>query len=425
MSWFLIVCVLLLLMICTNMPVALAIGSSALLVLIIVGVPMTIVPLSIFSSMLSFTLLAIPLFMFLGAILEKVGIADVMVDFATSLVGWLKGGLAMINVVVSMFFAGMSGSSASDVSCIGSILIPQMKRKGYPADFSVAITSFSSTAAIIIPPSISMIVYGVLANVSIVKLFAAGIVPGLILGFGQMVMCYFFARKYNYPVDEDFEWRKLGQRFIKAAPAFTIPVIIMGGILGGVFTITESAAAAAVTAVVLSLTVYRKLTVKKFIDALIVTARRTSIIMLIFGTAGLLGWFIANQQVAENMTQAMLSFTNNPYVILAMINVFLAIIGCFLSGGAPLIILTPILLPLVTSMGIDPLHFGIIMVLNLDMATQTPPVGGTMLLACVVGNARIEEVFRVNKYFLILGFGVVFLVTYVPILCLYLPSFMK
>jgi TRAP-type C4-dicarboxylate transport system permease large subunit len=167
------------------------------------------------------------------------------------------------------------------------------------------------------------------------------------------------------------------------------------------------------------------LTVKKFIDALIVTARRTSIIMLIFGTAGLLGWFIANQQVAEKMTQAMLSFTDNRYVILALINIFLAIIGCFLSGGAPLIILTPILLPLATSMGIDPLHFGIIMVLNLDMATQTPPVGGTMLLACVVGNARIEQVFRVNKYFLILGFGVVFLVTYLPSLCLYLPSFMK
>jgi len=425
MSWFLIVCVLLLLMVCTNMPVALAIGSSALLVLIIVGVPMTIVPLAVFNSMLSFPLLAIPLFMFLGAIMERVGIADVMVDFATSLVGWLKGGLAMVNVVVSMFFAGMSGSSASDVSCIGSILIPQMKRKGYPTDFSVAITSFSSTAAIIIPPSISMIIFGVLANVSIVKLFVAGIVPGLILGFGQMIMCHFFARKYKYPVDEAFEFRKLGRRFIRATPALTIPVIIMGGILGGVFTITESAAAAAVTSVLLSLTAYRELTLKKFRDALIVTARRSSVIMLIFGTAGLLGWFIANEQIAEKITQAMLSFTDNPWVVLAMLNVFLAIIGCFLSGGAPLVILTPILAPLVTSMGIDPLHFGIVMVLNLDMATQTPPVGGTMLLSCVVGKATIEEVFRVNKYFLILGFGVVFLVTYVPSLCLYLPSFMK
>lgn len=425
MTWFLIIIALLLSMVAISVPIAFAIGASALVVLLIKGVPQAIVPLAVFNSTLSFPLLAIPLFMFVGALMERAGIADTLVDFASALVGWVKGGLAMVNVVVSMFFAGMSGSSASDVSCIGSILIPQMKRKGYPTDFSVAITSFSSTAALIIPPSISMILYGVQAGVSVVKLFIAGIIPGLILGGGQLIMCYFFAMKHKYPVDESFELRKLGRSFTKAALAFTVPVVILGGILGGVFTVTESAAVAVAVTVLLALTVYRKLNLEKVKDALLVTTRRTSVIMLMIAASGLFAWFLAHEEIPQRLSQGVLSFTTNPLIVLLILNVFLAIIGCFISGAAAIIILTPILVPLIKQLGIDPIHFGIIMVLNMDMGTQTPPVGATMLLACVIGKAKIEDVFRVNKYFLTLGFGVVILVTYVPGISLWLPSFMK
>jgi len=416
---------MLLLLVALNVPIALAIGFPALVVLLITGVPQEIVPLTVYNATLIFPLLAIPLFMFAGSAMEKAEIADALVDFTSALVGWLKGGLGMVNVVVSMFFAGMSGATTADVASIGSILIPQMKRKGYPTDFTVAVTSFSATASLIIPPSISMIIYGVLAQVSVVKLFIAGIVPGLILGFGQMIMCFLFAKKYNYPVHEPFELKKLGRTSIKAAPAGLIPLIILGGILGGIFTVTESAAFAVVVAVFLGLTIYPNLTLPKVMDSLVITGRRTSVVLLLIATSGLFGWFLANEQIPQQMAQTMLEFTTNPYLVLALLNVFLALIGCFISGAASLIILTPILVPIVSALGVDPLHFGVVMVLNLDMGTQTPPVGNTMLLACVIGNATIGEVFRVNKYFILLGYGVVFLITYVPDLCLFLPSYMK
>ena len=423
MSYFIISIAVLILLVLLNVPIAFALGGSALTLFVITDVSLSIIPLKAFGSTTSFTLLAIPLFMFLGAIMERTKISDALINFSSSLVGWLKGGLAMVNVVVSMFFAGMSGSSASDVSSIGSILIPQMQRKGYPKDFSVAITSFSSTAALIIPPSISMILYGIIAQVSIIKLFIAGIIPGLILGAGQLIMCYIFAKKYNYPIEEKFEMGKLLKNFFSALPAFIIPVTILGGVLGGIFTITESAAAAVVVAILLSVTIFRKnLNMAKIREALIVTSTRTAVIMLLIAMAGLLGWFIANEQIPQKITQQILLFTDNPLLILLFINIFLAIMGCFLSSGAALVILAPILVPMAESLGINLLHFGIIMILNLDMGTQTPPVGGTMLLACVIGKATIGEVFRVNKYFILFGFAVVLLVTYFPIISLWLPS---
>jgi C4-dicarboxylate transporter DctM subunit len=423
MGLFFILIASLIVLVGISVPVGFAIGITGLFMLLITGFTrLQIVPLMIFNSANSFPLLAIPLFMFTGAMLEKSRIGQHMIDFASALVGWVKGGLAMVNVLVSMLFAGMSGSSAADVASIGAILIPEMKRKGYPINFSAAVTSSSACCSLIIPPSINMILYGVSSNTSIARLFVAGIIPGILLGVGQMLLSYFMAVKYDYPVHEPFSMTRVAQTFRAAGASLLIPLVILGGILGGIFTPTESAAVSVLLTAFLGFFVYRGLTLNHFPEILVTTTKRTAAVTFMIACSGLLSWFIAERQLAQLLAAQILALSENKFIILFLINLLLLIVGCLLNGAAAIVLLTPILLPLATHVGIDPIHFGMIMTVNLAIGTQTPPVAGTMLLACLIANISIEEMFAVNKFFILVSIVVLMLVTFFPILVMGLPT---
>jgi tripartite ATP-independent transporter DctM subunit len=341
------------------------------------------------------------------------GISRRLIAFASALVGFVKGGLSMINVATSMFFAEISGSAVADVAALGSILIPAMKKKGYPAAFAAAITSSSASLAVIIPPSIPMILYAVMAQTSVVQLFVAGIIPGILGGFGLMLVCYIYAKRKNLPIEEKFNLSNLKRTGKDAVLAFVLPIIILGGIFGGFVTATEGAGLAVVAACVIG-AVYRELNFKQFFEATTEGASQTAIVMLLVAASVLIGEFLTIEQVPQGVASSITSITNNKYFILAILNVFLLIIGLFLHSAAAIILVVPIVMPLVNAAGIDPVHFGIIVTLNLAIGQQTPPVASVLVTACSVAKADIWEVSKVNIMFIAVLFTVLMLVTYVP-----------
>lgn len=406
-----------------GVPIAWALGFVGLIGIYLSPVPLQVVAHMTFSSAQTYSLVAIPLFMLMGALIERAGLGRILMDFASALVGWMRGGLAQVNVVGSLFFGGLNGSAAADVASIGSIVIPEMKRRGYPAGFAAAITSSSAELSIIIPPSIVLIVYGVLANVSIGQLFLAGFLPGLVLCISYMTLCWFFAWKYDWPVHEKFNPRRVVSTGIAAAPAMVIPIIIMGGILGGVFTATESAAVAVATTVVLVSTVYRGLSWRDVTGVLVLTAKRTGMVMVIVAASGTLAWYLAQQQIPQQLATAMLSISDNPLIILFMLSGFLVFLGMILSGVPAMIIVVPVVLPILTELGIDPLHFGIIFALAICVGSQTPPVAATMLLTCVIAKVRIGEMFKINKWYILVNILVMCMVILMPSIALWMPQY--
>lgn len=421
----LVIALVLLGLVLLGVPVAFALGLTGLLAVATTSaVPLNIVPLVIFNQADSYALIAVPLFMLAGAVVERCGLGRMLVDFASSIVGWLRGGLAQVNILVSLFFAGMNGSAPADVASIGSILIPEMKRKGYPAGFAAGVTSSSSELAILIPPSISLILYGVLANTSISSLFVAAIIPGLLIAMSNMILVQFLSVWNKYPVHERFELPRVASTFRQAVWGLSLPVIILGGILGGIFTATESAAVAAVVALLLAAFIYRTMKLSDLPEILIVTAKRTGMVMMIIAASGLLSFYLAEQNIPQSLAAQVLSLTSNQALVLLIANVALFLIGMMISGAPAIILFVPILLPIVSAVGVDPIHFGVIFSVAIAIGTQTPPVAPTMLLACAIGDTTVGEVWKTNRWFIGVNLIVLMFVTYFPSLSLFLPSLM-
>jgi len=372
-------------------------------------------PIALYNGATSFPLIAIPLFILAGAIMNSSGISRRLINFASALLGFMRGGLAMVGIGASMFFAELSGSAVAGISALGPILIPAMKSKGYPAPLAAAIMSSAATLAIIIPPSIPMILYAVMAGTSVVKMFVSGIVPGILGGLGLMGAAYGFARRYNLPIEEKFQWARLRSAFREAAWSFALPIIILGGIFGGLVTATEGAALAVVAALLLGLVIYRELDLKHLKATMIDGGVQTAVVMLLVATSALLGSYLTEIQAPQNLAKAVSDITTNQYFVLALLNVVFLLLGMFLHSAAAIILVVPVVMPLVHAAGIDPIHFGLVVTLNLAIGQQTPPVASVLMVACSIAKASVWEVSKVNVYFIGVLFALLMLVTYVPI----------
>ncbi len=407
-----------------NVPIAIALAIVTVVAMLASGGIATLpnLPLVMFNGATNFPLLAIPLFILAGAIMNSSGISRRLIAFASALLGFIRGGLAMVVIGASMFFAEISGSAVAGVAAIGSILIPAMRKKGYPRPFSASVSSSAASLAIIIPPSIPMILYGAMSDSSIVKLFVAGIVPGVVGGLSMMGLCYWFAVRHNYPVEEQFQLRRVWSTFKDASLAFLLPIIILGGIFGGLVTATEGAGLAVVAAMGIGF-FYRELDWRHLKKAIIDGGIQTAVVMLLVASSALLGTYLTEAQLPQHLAQAISSWTSDRYAVLALLNVFFLIIGFFLHSAAAIILVVPIVMPLVHAVGIDPVHFGLIVTLNLAIGQQTPPVASVLITACSIAKANVWEVTRVNVYFIAVLLLVLMLVTYVPAIPMGLVNF--
>jgi len=405
----------LLALICINVPIAVALAVAAVVGLLVTEGTNSLVTvaLDMYDGSTKFSLIAIPMFVLAGAVMNAGGITDRLINFVAALIGFVRGGLSMVNIGVSLFFAEISGSAVADVAALGSVMIPQMKKRGYPAPLAAAVTSSSASLAIIIPPSIPMIVYGVSANASVEELFVAGVVPGLIGAAGLMCVAYAFACKYNLPTEEAFNTRRLKETFIDALPTFLLPVIILGGIFGGFVTATEAAGLAVLASVGLS-AYYREVNFKRLRSAMLEGGMQTAVVMLLVASSVLMGGFLTRAQVPQELAQSMMDLTDNKYIILAILNIFFLVIGFFLHSVAAIILVVPIVIPLIQLVGIDPVHFGLIVTLNLAIGQQTPPVASVLITSCSIAKANIWDVSKVNVYFVAVLLLVLLLCTYVP-----------
>ncbi len=408
-------CVLALVLI--NVPIAVALGVVAVAAIWIVQGTASLpnLPIVLYNAATNFPLLAIPLFILAGAIMNASGISSRLIAFATALLGFIRGGLAMVSIGASLFFAEISGSAVADVAALGSITIPAMKKKGYPGPLAASVMSSAATLAVIIPPSIPMILYAVMAETSVVQLFVAGIVPGIIGGAGLMGMAYYFARRYNLPVENSFRWSEVRRTAREAMWAFLLPLIILGGIFGGVVTATEGAALAVIAALAVGLLIYRELDLAHLRAAMLEGGIQTAVVMLLVATSALLGVYLTEEQAPQQLARVVTELTSNKWLILLLLNLFFLLIGCFLHSAAAIILVVPIVMPLVKAAGIDPVHFGLIVTINLGIGQQTPPVASVLMVACSIAKESVWAVSRVNAYFIAVLVAVLLLVTYVPI----------
>lgn len=414
----------LLAMIFINVPIAVALAMCGVIGLLMTeGVDSLVtIALDMYDGSTKFSLIAIPMFVLAGAIMNAGGITDRLINFVTSLIGFIRGGLAMVNIGVSLFFAEISGSAVADVAAMGSILIPQMKKRGYSKEFSAAVTSSSASLAIIIPPSIPMILYAASANTSVEQLFVAGVVPGLLGAAGLMAVAYFFARRYNFPTEEAFNIPRVRETFVDALPAFTLPMIILGGIFGGFVTATEAAGLAVLAALAVSAW-YRNLNLKHLRRSMLDGGMQTAVVMLLVAASVLMGGFLTRAQIPQQLAESILSVTTQQWAILLILNFFFLVIGFFLHSAAAIILVIPIVIPLITAAGIDPVHFGLVVTLNLAIGQQTPPVASVLITSCSVARANIWEVSKVNIWFVGVLLTVLMISTYVPAIPMFLVEY--
>lgn len=411
-----------LLMIAIGVPIAISILASALMGMWVLNGHLGFLnaALSIYDGATSFPLIAIPLFILAGALMNTGGISTRLITFVSAMIGFVRGGLAMVNVGVSMFFAEISGSAVADVAATGSVLIPAMKKKGYSPRFAAAITSSSASLAIIIPPSIPMILYGALSDTSIVKLFVAGIIPGLLGGFLLMALCWYFAVRYDLPREEGFSLCRLWAATKDAAWALILPVIILGGIFGGIVTATEGAALAVVTALFIGLFIYREINLRRLYDALVDGVLQTSTVMLLVATSAVLGLYLTETEMPQRLAEGITTITTNKLAVLMIVNIFLLFVGMVLHGAAAIILTVPIFMPLVHQLGIDPIHFGVLMTLNIALGQQTPPVASVLVTACSIAKTDVWGTTRTNLPFIGVLVLVLLIVTYIPAVPLWL-----
>jgi tripartite ATP-independent transporter DctM subunit len=412
-----------LLLLVIGAPVAIALAGSSLIYVMLEGVqPHLVVLHRMIGGIDSFPLLAIPFFIMAGSLMNSAGITNRIYDFALALVGWLKGGLGHVNVVGSVIFAGMSGTAVADAGGLGNIEIKAMRDHGYSVDFAVGITGASSTIGPIIPPSLPFVIYGVMANASIGKLFAAGVIPGLVMALTMMIMVTYYAHTRGWHRDAKFSIVNLWTTFKKAFLPLLTPIILVGGMTTGVFTPTEAAIAATVYAILLGMGVYRTLSLKKLIKVSLETAETTAIILLIVAGASIFGYLITLTKVTDNVSALVLSITTTPWIVLLLVNIFLLIVGCFMETIASITILVPVLLPLMDKIGVDPVHFGLIMVLNLMIGLLTPPVGMVLYILARVANISFERTTKACLPFLVPLLVSLALVTYWPSMVMFLPN---
>jgi tripartite ATP-independent transporter DctM subunit len=407
-----------------DVPIAIALGVVSAGGMILNGGLQALpnVALVLFDGSANFPLIAVPLFILAGAIMNATGISRRLIALATSLVGFVRGGLALVTVGASMFFAEISGSAVADVAALGSILIPEMRRKGYPAPFAAAVSSSAATLAVIIPPSIPMILYGAMAGTSVVELFVAGIVPGVLGGFLMMGVAHLMAIRYGLPVEQAFQLRRVWTALRDAGWALVLPVIILGGIFGGWVTATEGAGLAVLAAIVVGGVIYRELDWRRLRIATIEGGIQTAVVMLLVATSALMSTHLTEVQVPQEVAAAIVGITDSPWAVLALLNVFLLVIGLFLHSAAAIVLVIPIVMPLVRAVGIDPVHFGMVVTLNLGIGQQTPPVASVLVTACSIAKADIWEVTKVNLRFIAILLAVLLLVTYVPAVSLVLVN---
>jgi C4-dicarboxylate transporter DctM subunit len=407
----------------TGLPIGyVLIAASVLLIALTTSTPLVIVPLRLFNGSDSFPLVAVPLFILAGSLMNAAGLSRRLIDFAGSLVGFLRGGLAMTTTVASMFFSEVSGSAVADAAALGSVLIPAMREKGYPAGFAAAVLSSSATIAIIIPPSIPMILYGAITGASIVKLFLGGFIPGVLTGAAIMLVSSLLARRGGFGAAESFSWRRVGLTLKHALLALSLPAVILGGIFTGVFTATEAAAVGVVIAGALGLLLYRQIPPRSLRPILVESGSQTAVVMILVAGSAVLGWYLANQQVPERLAAFTLAHVEGKNQALLAINGALLIAGMFLHSAAAIVLLVPMLMPLTQQLGIDPIHFGLIVTVNLAIGQQTPPVASVLLTTCSIARVPMGEVMKVNIFFILAMLVVLALITFVPSVSLWLPS---
>ena len=405
-------------------PIVFSLALSALALLWNKGmlVPQLVVQ-RMFAGIDSFPMMAIPFFMLAGALMHTGGISTRLVRFSNYLVGWIQGGLAHVAILASMFFAGITGSAVADATAIGSTLIPLMNKRGFPTLFSASVVAAAGVVGPIIPPSIPMVIYGVMAGVSIGALFMGGIIPGILIGLGLMVVAYVKAKRHGYPREAVRPTaREFLQATVSAFGAILMPLIILGGIFGGIFTATEAAAVATVYAFLMGKFVYRELQWSHLPEILYRAGLNTAMILIIVGVANLVGYIMAVERIPLMVAELFLGITTNKYVMLLLINILLLIVGCFIDGASALIIFTPVLLPIIYKLGIDPIFFGVMMTVNLMIGTITPPVGLCLYVACGIADVRLDQISRTIIPFLLIEIAVLFLITYVPGLIMFLPA---
>jgi len=413
MEWIILGVIVLLTVL--NVPIGYALSIATILAILVTGATsLSVVPLSLFSGASSFPLLAIPLFILAGGLMETSGISQRLVNLANSMVGFIRGGLAMVTVVATMIQSEISGSSVADAAANGKVVIPSMEKRGYPRALSAAIVSNAASAAILIPPSIPMIIYAWMAEVSIAKLFFAGFLPGIIACVAMMGLCYYYARKYNLPVEQKFSIREVGRTTVQAFWALFIPVVIWVGILAGIATATEVAALAVLAALLIGVFIYRELSGPQTIRILKESVGQTASVMLIVASSAVLGWFLTSEQVPQKFARLILETTDNKFLILLFLNLFFFVAGMFLHSAAAIILIVPIVLPLVRQIGVDPIHFGIIVTINLGVGQQTPPVATVLFTTAAIAKLSFWEVWRVGWPFTLVLALVTLLVTYVP-----------
>lgn len=411
-------------MLAIGVPVAYAVGISAILGAWYIDIPLEAVMIQLTNGVNKFSLLAIPFFILAGAIMAEGGIARRLVNFAYIFVGFIRGGLSLVNIVASTFFGAISGSSVADTASIGSVMIPEMDKKGYPRDFAAAVTASGSVQAILTPPSHNSVIYSLATGgtVSIAALFIAGILPGLLLSFTLMAMCVLFAHKRGYPKGERVPFRQALKIFVDTLWGLMTVVIIMGGILSGIFTATESAAIACLWAFFVTMFIYRDYKWSELPKLMYRTVKTVTIVMILIGFAAAFGAIMTYMQLPMRITEAFTSISDNKYVILMCINIMLLLIGTLMDMAPLILILTPVLLPVTNALGIDPVHFGMIMLVNLGIGLITPPVGSVLFVASAVSKQTIEQVVKAMLPFYAILFFVLMLVTYIPAISLFLPK---
>ncbi len=407
-----------------GMPVAYAMGLAALVGAWWIDIPLDAVMIQIAAGVNKFSLLAIPFFVLAGAIMAEGGMSRRLVAFAEVLVGFIRGGLSLVNILASTFFGAISGSSMADTASIGSVLIPEMEKKGYPRDFATAVTVSGSVQAILIPPSHNAVIYSLAAggSVSIAALFLAGVLPGLLLGLTLAIMCLFIARKRNFPAGRRIPLGEALKISIEALWGLMTMVIILGGILTGVFTATESAAIAVLWAFFVTMFIYRDYKWRDLPKLVHRTVKTLSIVMILIGFAAAFGYVMTLMQIPQKITAGLTELTTNPIQMLLMINVLLLVLGTLMDMAPLILIMTPILMPVVKSIGVDPVHFGMIMMVNLGIGLLTPPVGGVLFVGSAVARLPIERVTRALLPFFGALLVVLGMVTYIPALSLWLPQ---
>ena len=409
-----------------SVPIAIAIGITTILTMLFTippGPAITTVAQQMATGINSFALLAIPFFVLSGLLMGRGGIARRLVDFAKVLVGMFPGGLAYVNVLSCMFFGAISGSAAAATSAIGGFMIPMMNKEGYDNDFNTAVTVTSATTGLLIPPSNVLIVYSLASGgVSIAALFIAGYLPGILVGLGLMAVCAVVAMIKKYPVGQRESIVVALKKFLNAIPSLMLIVIVIGGIIAGFFTATEASAVAVLYSLLLSVVFYREVKIKEMPEILLKTVETTAIVMLLIGTSKAMSWILSYENIPQDISAALVGFSNNPYVILLMINLILLVVGTFMDMTPAVLIFTPIFLPIVKTLGMSPLHFGIVMVLNLCIGLCTPPVGSVLFLGCGIGKTTIARVTKSLLPFYAVMIISLLLVTFIPWITLVIPK---